>query len=170
MHGDGDDQEHQHRGVGERPERDAVEQGGYRQHDRAGERDAEPHRQLVPGRQPDQERRYDRQQAVKHHRLGEAPRLAVTNERVGFRRRRHRGEDEHQPHRAGQLLHLQRGKRERGVADHVAERHEDDARDQEDQDDPEADQDVDGAGGDAVLNQKKRDFRRHGEGIRAGVR
>ena len=80
------------------------------------------------------------------------------------------GKGQHKPDRARHLLQLQRRDGECRIADHIAERHEDDARDQEDQDDPEADQDVDGAGGDAVLNQKKRDFRRHGEGIRAGVR
>ena len=48
-----------------------------------------------------------------------------------------------------------------GIADHVAERHEDDARHQEDQHQPERDQHIDRAGGDAVLRQEKGDLRRH---------
>ena len=55
VHRHRDDQQDQDRGVGERPKRDAVEQRRDRQHDREGQRDAEPHRKVAPGGQPDQQ-------------------------------------------------------------------------------------------------------------------
>jgi len=57
MHRHRDDQEHQYRRIGERAKGNAIEQGGDRQHDRAGERDTEPHRQVASGREPHEQRR-----------------------------------------------------------------------------------------------------------------
>ena len=60
------------------------------------------------------------------------------------------------------LLELQRGERERRIADDITERNEDHPRDQEDQDEPKRDQHIDRAGGNSVLRQEKGNLRRHG--------
>jgi hypothetical protein len=84
--------------------------------------------------------------------------VAFTEQRVDLGRRRHHCEREHEPDRARHLFHLQGGKGQRRITDHVAEGDKDDARHQEDQHNPETDQDIDRTGRDAVLHQQKGDF------------
>ena len=136
---DRDDQQDQHRCVGERTKRDAIEQRRDRQNDREGQRDAEPHRQVAPGGEPDQRRRDDR--AARRTAAAPSAGGAAAPRRISavdFHHGRKRGQRQHQPHRARHLPQLQRRERERRIADDVAERDEDDARDQEDQHDAEA--------------------------------
>ena len=96
--------------------------------------------------------------------------MAATDERRDFHRGRQRGDRQHQPDRARQLLELQRGERERRIADDIAERDKNDPRDQEDQHEPESDQHIDRAGGNSILHQEKGDLRRHKLSWRANAK
>ena len=164
MNRHGDDEQDQDRCVGERTKCDPVEQGRDRNDDGEGQRDADPHRKIAPGGQPNQSCRDAGEHGVKQQRLRQAVHLAAARQPIGFHHRRDRGKGKHQPDRARHLPQLQRRDRECRIADHIAERHKDDARHQEDENDTESDEHIDRPGGNSILSQKEGDLRRHCEG------
>ena len=155
-HGHGEQQ--QDRGVGDRPEHDAVEQWGDRQHQRQRQHDPDRHRQGRSRREPDRRGRQQRQDEIEQQRARQPMECAVPRESGRLDRRRQDREHRHQADRPRSASCFQRGESERREGGDIAERHEDHARHGEDQHQAEADQDIDGPAGDAVHRQDRRDL------------
>ncbi|MFK4521453.1 hypothetical protein ABIF20_008818 [Bradyrhizobium japonicum] len=151
------DQQHQHGGVRQRLEGDAVEIEADRRHDHQRQRDAGRHRRLLGG-EIDGQRQHDGRQ----HDIGDeaahdqaaVQRLArheqVEHERADAQRQR-------ELCRARHLARGQRGIGQRAVGDEFALGNEDDPRDGEHQHQRQAEQRIDRAIGDAVLYQEQHD-------------
>ena len=75
--------------------------------------------------------------------------------------KRNRAQTQQQPHRAGNLLRLQAGQRQRTEGEELALRHEDHARDGEHQHQRQRHQRIDGAAGEPVLGEQDCDLKVH---------
>ncbi len=161
MERDGDDQQHEHRRVGDRAKGDAIEERRDRQHESQRQRDLGRHREGSPGERPDGDRRERREPEIEQRRTRQSAHLAPAQQRDGLEQHGQHGEHEDEPDGAGAVARLDRRDRHRRVGDEIAERHEDDPRDHEDQHGAERNQYVDRPVGDPVLRQQERDFNRH---------
>ena len=157
MAADGGDQEHQHGGMRDRLEREAVEEQSDRSDDGERQRDvdcdrrmaaAEPHGQCQHDRG---QHNVDREGADDQACVQRAPR----HKQVKGERR-----DAHDDRELGGARHLprrQRGIGQRAIGDELALRNQDHARHREHQHQRQPEQRVDRAVGDAVLDQEQHD-------------
>ncbi len=156
-----DREQQQYRSVGDRPEHDAVEQRCNRQHE--GERQSDParHRQGRAREQPDRRGRQEGQDEIEQQGPRQAGKGACPHERDHFDGRRQHGERNHEADRARSGAALQGSQAEGGEGCDISERHEDHACDREDQNQPQADQDIDCPAGDAIHRQDRCDLAVH---------
>ena len=162
------DQQHQHRGLCQRLEGDAVEVWPERRHDGDGQQrlwqGAQSQGRQPPRQRGDGNRRQDICQREAGSDLGrEAPALAP-----GLERQREARQHDEQSHRPRHAAHVQHGEREGAEGDELSLRHQDDARDSEDQNERQRQQRIDGAVGHAVLDEKEQDGGVQARALRIG--
>ena len=159
MAADGGDQQHQHRGVRERLERDAVEEQSDRRDDQQRQRDIDRDRGLGAGQRVGQGQDRGRQDDVegKGARDPLEPQRSPCVEQIeGEGHHAHR---DREPRRARHLAGRQHGVAERAVGDEFALRDQDHAGDGKHQHQRQPEQRIDRAIGDAVLQQEQHDRR-----------
>ena len=144
------DQQREHRGVGDRPEGEPPDQRAHRRDDRQRQQDRD--RRHLRGARSSAARRHDQRIDAQ----ASTPRSAARHPRTAMRPAPG-GEAVQQPKRAGHVARLQRGHRQRAERQQIALRNEDHPRDREHDQQPDRQQQVDRAGGDAVLQQREED-------------
>ena len=160
MAADGCDQQHQHRGVGERLERDAVEEQPDRRDDQQRQRDVDRDRGRGAGEPVGQGQDGGRQRDVE----GEASAQTLLEPQRSPRVEQIEREGDHahrdgEPRGARHLAGRQHGIAERAEGDELALRNQDDAGDGKHQHQRKPEQRIDRAIGDAVLQQEQHDRR-----------
>ena len=161
MQRDRDDQQQEDSGVGDRAEDDAIEQRRNGQHQQKRENDAKRHRQIVGDGQSSGADRQRRQREIKAERARQGPPAAQPSQGGRLDQGRERREPEHQAGRAGQTLLVERRQGQSRERRDVAEGHKDHARHGKDQHEADRHQNVDGAVGDPVDGENRRDVERH---------
>ncbi|MHC2821187.1 hypothetical protein ACVMBY_004747 [Bradyrhizobium huanghuaihaiense] len=157
VHANRCDQQHQHGGVRQRLEGDAIEIDADHCHDHQRQRDADRHRRLLRGEVDGQRQHDGRQHDVGDEAADDQPpmqRLARHEQVEG------EGADAQRERKLRRARHLARGQRgvgQRAIGDEFALGNEDDAGDGEHQHQRQTEQRVDCAIGDAVLHQEQHD-------------
>ena len=159
MAADRGDQQHQHRGVRQRLEHDAIEEQPDRGHDQKRQRDRDGDRRMAagePGGEGEDQRGQDdidREGAADAFQM---QRFAVHEQIEAERHDPHR---HRQPGGAWHLARRQRGIGQRAIGDELALRNQDHAGDGEHQHQRQPEQRIDRAVGNAVLHQEQHDRR-----------
>jgi hypothetical protein len=153
------DQQHQHRGVRQRLEDEAVEKQPDRRDDQQRQRDIDRDRGVLAGEPECQGVDRHRQQDV--DREGPTDQAQVQRAAAGehIEAERHRAHHHRELGCARHIARRQRGIGQRAEGDELALRNQDDAGDGEHQHQRKAEQCVDRAIGDAVLHQEQHDRR-----------
>ena len=157
MAADGGNQEHQHRRMRERLKRDAIEEHPDRRDDGKRQRDVDGDAGVV-GCRPHRQRQHDcRQHDIDREGAGNEPKAERPAGRNQVEQERHCAHRQRKPRRARHLARRQRCVGERAVGHEFALRNQDHAGHREHQHQRKAEQRIDRAIGDAVLDQEQHD-------------
>ena len=165
MAADRSDQEHQHRGMGKRLKRDAIEKQSDRRHDQKRQRNIDGDRGVAAG-EPVGQGEDDRGQAdIDRERSPDEPGMQRSAAGEQVEAKCHDPHRQRQPDGARHLACRERGIGQRAVGDKFALRNQDYAGNGEDQHQRKAEQRIDRAVGNAVLDQEQHDRRVQGRAL-----